>query len=87
MPKWGIAGWVSVLGCGGAGPGCPRPRAAAGEGCPKAHGGPAALDWGFNASEQLGAGFSSSYENSPQTVERAVRGDARSRPASSSAWR
>ncbi len=26
------------------------------------------LDWGFNASEQIGAGFASNYENSPQTV-------------------
>ena len=41
---------------------------AAEEHCPGLRGGTAALDWGFNASEQIGAGFSSNYENSPQTV-------------------
>ncbi|HUH80789.1 MAG TPA: IPT/TIG domain-containing protein [Solirubrobacteraceae bacterium] len=41
---------------------------AAEEHCPGRHGGTAVLDWGFNASEQIGAGFSSNYENSPQTV-------------------
>ena len=41
---------------------------AAEEHCPGLHGGTAVLDWGFNASEQIGAGFSSNYENSPQTV-------------------
>ncbi len=47
----------------------PAPAAAAGEGCPKTHGGPAALDWGMNASEQLGSGYSSGLENSAQPVE------------------
>jgi alpha-tubulin suppressor-like RCC1 family protein len=46
----------------------PAPAAAAGEGCPKAHGGPAALNWGMNASEQLAAGFASGLENSAQPV-------------------
>ena len=46
----------------------PAPAASAAEHCPEAHGGTAALDWGFNASEQIGAGFASNYENSPQTV-------------------
>ncbi len=41
---------------------------AAEEQCPGLHGGTAVLDWGFNASEQIGAGFSSNYENSPQSV-------------------
>ena len=41
---------------------------AAEEHCPGLHGGTAVLDWGFNASEQIGAGFASNYENSPQTV-------------------
>jgi alpha-tubulin suppressor-like RCC1 family protein len=41
---------------------------AAEEHCPNLHGGTAVLDWGFNSSEQIGAGFASNYENSPQTV-------------------
>ena len=32
---------------------------AAEEHCPGLHGGTAALDWGINASEQIGAGFAS----------------------------
>ncbi len=42
--KWGIAGWVSVLVVVAAW--LPAPAAAAGEGCPKAHGGPAARGLG-----------------------------------------
>ncbi len=67
MLRWGIAGLVPVLVALGAW--LPAPAAAAGEGCPQAHGGPAALDWGMNASEQLGAGFSSALENSSQPVD------------------
>ena len=48
---------------------CTAPAAsAAEEHCPGLRGGTAVVDWGFNASEQIGAGFSSNYENSPQTV-------------------
>jgi len=64
--RWGTAGCVSVLAVVAAW--LPAPAAAAAEGCPKAHGGPAALDWGMNASEQLAAGFSSGLENSAQPV-------------------
>ena len=66
MLRWGIGGCVAVLAVLAAW--LPAPAAAAGEGCPKTHGGPAALDWGMNASEQLGAGFSSGLENSAQPV-------------------
>lgn len=67
MLRWGIAGCVPVLAVLAAW--LPAPAAAAGEGCPKTHGGPAALDWGMNASEQLSAGFSSALENSAQPVD------------------
>ena len=67
MLRWGIGGCVGVLAALAAS--LPAPAAAAGEGCPKTHGGPAAVDWGMNASEQLGSGFSSGLENSPQPVE------------------
>ncbi len=46
----------------------PPAASAAEEHCPGLRGGTAVLGWGFNASEQIGAGFSSDYENSPQTV-------------------
>jgi alpha-tubulin suppressor-like RCC1 family protein len=44
------------------------PAAAAEEHCPGLQGGSAAVDWGMNASEQIGAGFSSNNENAPQPV-------------------
>jgi len=62
----GVAGCVTALAVVGVW--LPAPATAAGEGCPHAHGGPAALDWGMNASEQLAAGFYSGYENSSQPV-------------------
>ena len=67
MRRWGIGGCVGALAVLAAW--LPAPAAAAGEGCPKTHGGPAALDWGMNASEQLGSGFSSGVENSAQPVD------------------
>ena len=71
--RWGIGGCVGVLAVLAAW--LPAPAAAAGEGCPKTHGGPAALDWGINASEQLGAGFSSSLRELPQPVDGPGGGD------------
>jgi alpha-tubulin suppressor-like RCC1 family protein len=44
------------------------PALAAGEHCPNTHGGPAAINWGIDASEQLSAGYAANYENSAQPV-------------------
>jgi len=60
-----VAGCAAALAmCALAAPGA----SAAEEQCPGLRGGTAVLDWGFNASEQIAAGFASNYENSPQTV-------------------
>jgi alpha-tubulin suppressor-like RCC1 family protein len=46
---------------------CPAAQAST-EGCPSAHGGPAAVEWGINGSEQLAAGFRSVHEGVPNQV-------------------
>ena len=46
---------------------CPAAQAST-EGCPSAHGGPAAVEWGSNGSEQLAAGFRSVHEGAPNQV-------------------
>jgi len=64
--RWGIAALVAALGAIGAW--LPASAVAAGESCPHAHGGPAALNWGINGTEQLAAGFFGGYENSSEPV-------------------
>ncbi|HTY96143.1 MAG TPA: hypothetical protein VMB91_03820, partial [Solirubrobacteraceae bacterium] len=46
---------------------CSAARASS-EGCPATQGGPAAVEWGVNGSEQLAAGFRSAHEGSPNQV-------------------
>ena len=42
---------------------------AAEPGCTPVQGAPVAVDWGVNGAEQMAAGFTSSYENSPMTAQ------------------
>ena len=45
------------------------PAGAAEAGCTPVQGAPVAVDWGVNGAEQMAAGFTSAYENSPMTAQ------------------